>query len=247
MGKRFIKGLLKALGLVIALSAAPLYAQEDEFEYESEFNYGINFNTNGGLIGGGMLKYATRMAPNRYHHFALEWVNVKHNKEVRRANRQTNNSFIPYKLNYFLPLRLSYGVEQVLFRKAPEEGVQVNAILAGGPSFGFTKPYYVLYDAENNNVDQARSVPYDPQRHNPSFIFGAGGPLDGIGNMKMQLGMHAKLGLSMEFGIFNNSVAGLEVGFMAERFGRNIPIMYEAPNQRAFSSFYITLYYGDKY
>ena len=123
----------------------------------------------------------------------------------------------------------------------------MNFILAGGPSFGLLKPYYILYDEINNNYDNAVSIPYVPEKHNPIFIYGAGGPFDGFDKLKVMLGAHIKDSLSFEFGIFNTSVAGLEFGLAADAYGRRAPIMYAAPNQRTFGSAFFTLYYGDKY
>jgi hypothetical protein len=220
---------------------------DDEFDYEEEFNYGLNWNTNGGLLGGGMLKYAKRYSTNSYWNVGLEIVNVKHNKELQRANRVTNSRFIPNKLNYLISTRPSVCHELVLFRKAPEEGVQVNFITSAGPTLCFIKPYYILYDESNNDPESAISIPFDPNKHNLNYVYGAGSPLDGLNKMRLMLGAHLKTSLSFEFGIFNGSVAGLEAGFTFERFGKNVPLMYAAPNNRSFSAAFITLYYGNKY
>ncbi len=61
------------------------WAQEesDEDAYDSEFVWGVNLNTNGGLIGGVIFRYSQALDEKMYQHFALEIVNVKHPKEFR--------------------------------------------------------------------------------------------------------------------------------------------------------------------
>lgn len=223
------------------------YAQEDEYDYQREYIFGVNFNTNAGIIGGLMFKHARSISQNQYQSFGIEVVNVKHPKELRRFSPITGNSFIPGKAVYLFAVRPQYGREYILFRKAPEDGVQLNAILAGGPSFGVTKPYYILYsDARDPN--RAVSVPYDPNRH-PSIeqIYGTGNILEGFDQLKVTLGAHVKGGLSFEFGRINNSVMGVETGLMLEAYTRKINIIPTAQNKSVYSSAFFTLYYGNKY
>ena len=59
-------------------------AQEsDYFEYQNEILWGINKNTNGGLIGGINLKFANKIEDNTYRIYGIEIVNVKHPKEYK--------------------------------------------------------------------------------------------------------------------------------------------------------------------
>lgn len=221
---------------------------EDEFEYQSETSYGINFNTNAGLIGGGMLKYVT-LTPNKkwYHGGMIEIVNVKNPKEERVTNQITNSSFLLYKQNYLFSVRPSYVRELILFRKAPEEGIHVNAMFAVGPSFGLLKPYYILF-SPTNNVETAESVPYDPSihRNKQDYIYGVGNTFDGFDKMQLVLGVHAKAGLNFEFGVVKSNVIGVQTGFAVEQYSKNMPIMDVAPNRSFFTSAFVTFYYGKK-
>ncbi len=232
---------LFALGFVFSASG-----QTDEQSYSEEFNYGINFNTNAGLIGGFFFKWAKANGPKRYHNFGFELVNVKHPKENRFRNDITGNSFLAYKTNYLFVLRPFYGQEFVFFRKAAEEGVHINGILAGGPSIGMLKPYYILYLDRSGNPASAASIPYTPDL-NLNQVYGVGNMTDGIDEMKISLGFHAKASLSFEFGQIKSSVFGMETGFLAEQFTRKQSIMAFAENQSFFYSAFFTLYYGRKY
>jgi hypothetical protein len=223
-----------------------LMAQDDEFDYESEFTYGINFNTNAGIIGGLVFKYAKAAGKNQFQSFGLEIVNVKHPKEHRFDRQYAGNGFIVGKALYLIAVRPQYGREIILFRKAPEDGVQLNLVMAAGPSFGVTKPYHVLY-SDDNNFQTARSVAYDPSIHNIERIYGSGPITDGFDNLRINLGAHAKTGFSFEFGRFNNSVVGIEIGLLMEAYTRKIEILPMAPNRSVYPSAFFTLYYGNKY
>jgi len=231
---------------VIFLSSffvAPAIAQEDEDEeYSSEFVYGLNFNTNGGIIGGAIFKYSQAISSKMYQTFGLEIVNVKHPKELRVTYNNTN-TFIAGKQNYLFAVRPQYGREFVLFRKAPDEGVQINAIAAIGPSFGLLKPYYILYSYSSTDV---RSERYDPDRHDLSRIIGTGRLFDGFDEIKIVPGINLKAGLSFELSGFRNSVTGFEVGFMTEAYTKEAVIMPRANNRGFFTSGYLNLFFGSK-
>lgn len=221
-------------------------------DYISEFIYGININTNGGLIGGLMFKSTKIIKPKVYRTIGLEVVHVKNPKEIRVTSLITGNSFIYAKRNYLYSFRPQYGRDIILFRKAPEEGIQVSAIFAGGPSLGLVVPYYILY----NSPTGVRSVHYDPNIHtNTNDMLGPGNLLDGIGESKIILGLHAKVGMSLDFGTFRNSISGIEVGVTVEGFGQTpelianpdtSPTALEAPNKNIFTAFYANIFFGTR-
>lgn len=236
--------------------AHPVQAQDEEesaTDYETEFNYGINFNTNGGLIGGVSFKYAWQRSPKWYNRVQLEVVNLKHPKEYRASAHIS--SFIPNKFNYLLAFRPSFGQEFVLFQKAPEEGVQLNVIFGAGPTLGITKPYYVLY-ADNLNQDalvySRRYDPNDPTL-NPQNIQGAGRVTDGLDQLGFIPGFHVRGGLSFESGRARSSVFGIEGGFVSEVYTRQVPLLkfrgnstQAVQNPSMFNGLYLILYYGTK-
>lgn len=221
-------------------------AQSDELSYSEEFTYGINFNTNAGLIGGFDFKWSFAKGSKQYQSFGLSFVNVKNPKEYRSRNDATGNTFLAYKTNYLFVLRPHYGREFVLFRKAAEEGVHVNAILSAGPSIGMLKPYYILYLQSPSNPNTAVSVPYTEDL-NINQIFGVGNLTDGLDQTKISIGVHAKAAIAFEFGQIKNSVVGLETGFVVEQFAKEQKIMAFAGNRSLYTSAFITLYYGRKY
>ncbi len=236
---------------LLPLAVLPSYAQQDDQLPQKEFVYGINFNTNGGLIGGGMIKSSRYLHDNWFRFWALEVVEVKHPKENRRYSSNTGNSFIYGKSNYLFTLRPEIGREFVFFRKAPESGVQVNGLFAVGPSIGLLAPYYIIYDYTDysrgpNTVTDYRVEAYNPAIHTDfeNLIRGSAAFFTGLGESKIRPGVHVRGGVNFEYGRYREDVTGVEVGFVLEAFSKKMAIIPQAENYQFFPSFYLTLYYG---
>lgn len=240
----------KLLILFIAISLAfwsvDASAQDTEdYEYTSEFIWGINKNTNSGLIGGLMIKYGRAVNPRVYQTFGLEIVNVKNPKEQRFPSI-TGNYFIWGKSNYLYSVRTQYGREMILFKKAPQQGIQINASLAGGPTIGVLAPYLIEVSRQNAQGYTSSYEQYNPSKHDFSNILGTGNILQGIGQSKLKIGANLKASLIFEFGSFKNNVTGFETGFLVEAFPEKIILVPMAENNSVFTSAFITLFYGSR-
>ncbi|MCS6823235.1 MAG: hypothetical protein NZ529_02990 [Cytophagaceae bacterium] len=227
--------------------ASPCNAQEETAatDYDKEIIGGINFNTNAGLVGGIMGRYSIRQHSTLFKILSAEIVNVKHPNETRYQNQSTGNIFIAGKQNYFFVTRLQAGIEKVLFRKASEDGVQVDLLMAGGLSFGLLKPYFIQY----NNGSTVTIEAYDPKIHDFNRIEGSAGILTGIEKSKLKPGLNFKTGMSFEFGTFSNGVSGLEAGVGVEIFNETIIILNPLANatsynKKAFTWLYANIYFG---
>jgi hypothetical protein len=239
---------LSILWLSFFLCTASAFAQDD-VSYTRETGIGINLNTNGGLIGGVMFKRTNHIRKGMYHLFAFEIVNVKSPKEQKYAANKTGNGFIAFKTNYLFSFRPMYGREFLLFRKAEEEGVRVNGLIAVGPSFGLLKPYAIQYDATpgataNSTPQFVVNTPYDPVVHDPMLILGTGGLFTGINRSKILPGLSAKSALNFEIG---SASTGIEVGGLIEYYpkGKQVrEIFYGTPLPTVFTSFYINIYFS---
>jgi hypothetical protein len=229
---------------IFVLSTLPVLAQREDtgnYEYDKEYLLGINKNTNGGMIGGVAIKVGTRLEDSQFAYFGLELANVKHPKEVRYTT-VTGNNYIFGKSNYLYAIRPHYGRELILFKKAPNQGVQVSALAAVGPSIGLIAPYYIEYAI--NRVETVVE-PYDPSIHQSRFnILGTGQLLEGLGQSKLAIGGMAKAALHFEFGVFKSNATGLEVGYQLEGFQKKIPLIQTADNKQFFQSAYFTLFFG---
>ncbi len=228
----------------------PEDAQEQQ-EYDKEFTYGINWNTNGGIIGGINLKYAWQTKANQliYNLLGLEIVHVVHPKESAVASSSRFASAYVYgKATNMFVFRPHIGREWLIFKKAEEEGIQVSAILTGGLSLAYLKPYYVVYgDTTTENGEEIlvfKTEKFEYKKIDSRNIYGAGSFLLGFDEMKSYLGTHVKASLNFEYGKFQSSVAGVEIGTMLEYFPSKPVIIPEAYNPNFFPSLFINLYFG---
>lgn len=221
-----------------------LLAQEEEsgnYDYDKEVLFGINKNTNGGLIGGVSFKIGSRINDNLFQFFNLELANVKNPKEVRYPTA-LGNTYIFGKSNYLYAIRPQYGREIIAFKKAPHQGVQISFLAAIGPTIGLLAPYYVEYYI--NRTETVRE-PYDPEVHQSKFdILGPGRLFEGIGESEIAFGGNAKAAINFEFGFLKSNVTGLELGYQLEGFTKEIPLMPTTENRQIFQSAFVTLYYG---
>ena len=212
-------------------------AQSDgNYEYSKEFTWGINKNTNGGLIGGFTFKWANALTDRQFKTMGFELMNVKHPKEIRVSS--TGSPFLFPKQSYLYSVRGFYGRDYLLFQKAPQQGVQIILTLAGGPTIGVLAPYYV-------RTRDGDTVPFNSQM-TVGNIAGTGHVFQGLGKSKLKFGLNAKAGLMFEMGAFKSNVTGFEIGAQLEAFTEEIIIVPTQPNRAIFTSLYLTLFYGHR-
>lgn len=73
--------------LVIILSSEVCLSQSSGyFDTEREVYWGINKNSWGGLIGGGVLKFSNKVSDKMYQTVGVEIVNIKHPKENKYSS-----------------------------------------------------------------------------------------------------------------------------------------------------------------
>lgn len=263
-----------ALGLMVAVgptrAQAPLrtgvvpLAPSDEQSYSKEFVFGINFNDQGGLLGGASIRSSRVLDDRNLRFWMVEGVMLKNIGKELREPTVAGGSYIKSKTNYAFVLRPSFGLQHVVFRKAAESGVQVNGLVSVGPSFGLLMPYYITYDYTyahnggniiiNLSTDDIVTEQYSPTKHNVERAILDHGPLfSGIGQTKVVPGAHIRGGLSFEYGRYRDAVAGLEVGFLLEAFTKRMVILAPDPNlsedklnRQFFPSVYLTIYFGHR-
>jgi hypothetical protein len=230
--------------IILSLIAFPGMTQPaPSNDYGKEISWGITKATNSGLIGGAVMKYSIRHRNDAFHYFGLEIVNIKHPKEERYYSF-TGNTYIYGKSNYLYSLRVHGGRSWTFFKKAPQQGVQIDGIVALGPSLGIVAPYYIEYLRTDGNVVREQ---YNPNIHyDQNNILGTGNLFQGIGESDLVFGLNSKVGVSFEFGTLKYNVFGLEVGFMMEAFTKKIPIIPTAEQDQIFPNSFVTLYYGSR-
>lgn len=217
---------------------------QDSYDYQSEFTWGINKNTYGGLIGGFMFKKARKLNDRILETFGLEIMNVKHPQEYRRHSQSTGNFFIYGKSNYLYALRFQYGRDFILFKKAPQQGVEIKAVFAAGPSLGVVAPYYVETGADAGGMVTIRKR-YDPSIR-PEEIYGPGRLFEGLGESNLVLGANIKAALNFELGTIKSQVTGFEAGFLLDSYTKKIELIPTAKNYSVYPVLFFTLFYGSR-
>ncbi|GHE50343.1 MULTISPECIES: hypothetical protein [Roseivirga] len=229
--------------VTISLSHLAIGQQIQQFideDYETENVFGIVKATNGGLISGFYFRHSSFLGNNNLSHWGIEMVNIKHPREAKQTTF-TGSSYVFGKSNYFVSLRPTYGREKILFKKAPQQGARVTALVAGGPAIGMEIPYYI-------EISQNQKEQYDPHnnQHAIPFIVGSAGPFRGLGQTKFVLGLHAKASLTFETNSTKKRVFGFEMGFTADVYTREIEILPLADNQSVYTAAFIAIYFGKR-
>ncbi len=218
---------------------------QDSYDYNSEFTWGVNKNTSGGLIGGFVFKKAKKLSEKMLETYGLEIMNVKHSQESRLSSA-TGNFFIYGKSNYLYAFRFQYGRDFIIFKKAPQQGVEIKAVLAAGPTIGVVAPYFIEWGIDG--FFSTKHEQYDP--NNPSHtyirILGTGYLFEGLGQSTLQLGGNIKAGVNFELGTIKSQVTGFEVGFLLDSYFSKVVLMPTAKNSSVFPTLYFTLFYGTR-
>jgi hypothetical protein len=219
----------------------------DEDNFKSILSVGVTTNTNSGLLGGIMVRNEIAINNNavrrQFHYINLEVVNVNHYRESTLNGLGSGSGYVFGKQNYLFAVRPQYGREMNIFRKSTEGGVNINAILAGGPSIGVLKPYFIQVAYGRGSF---REEVFDPNRHTLNNIVGSGSFFDGLGQSQIIPGVNLKAALNFELDAFRQSNISLEIGFLAEAYTKPVNIMAITENRNLFTSGYITLFFGGK-
>ncbi len=229
--------LVFAIGLCLNLQAQT----QDSYDYNSEFTWGINKNSYGGLIGGFTFKKARRLSEKIFETYGLELMNVKNPHEVRILGG-AGSFFIYGKTNYLYAIRLQYGRDRIIFTKGPQQGVEVKAVFAAGPTLGLVNPYYV--QTGSNFVTTTQPYTSSVQF---SDIQGTGSLFEGLGETKLQMGGNFKVALNFELGTVKSNVTGFEAGFLLDAYFNKVPLMVEpTENYAVYPTVFLTLFYGSR-
>jgi len=237
---------IKALLILVLffISTEVSFSQNSEyFNTEKEVFWGVNKNSWGGLIGGGVLKFSNKVSDNMYQTIGLEAVNIKHPKENKYSSALGyGRTFVWGKKNYLFSIRGQYGREMILVNKKDPQGIRINAQVAVGPSLGLLVPYYIKY-SRNNRVEIEN---FDSTIHTFNNVIGSASFLEGLDELKIKPGINFKAALNFEFGGARSATA-IEVGFLADIFSKEVVMMPTAKNYSVYPTAFITLFYGRKY
>ena len=219
------------------------HAQETDFTYNQMYTYGVNFNSQDGIIGGLSFRYAKTISQRVLHNFSVEITDVKHRQEQRTTSPITGEFYVPGKKNYLYVIRPQYGREWIMLKKGHEKGAQLSLIAAAGPSLGIVAPYMIQYTDNTGTI--IRTTQYDPSK-NISFgaILGTGSLSESLSAAQFQIGGCIKTSMVLEFGVLKNNFLGMEIGGMLDAYPQKIDMMAFSGNKSVFPSLFVTFFGG---
>jgi hypothetical protein len=218
-------------------------AEEGVLVYSKQSIFGVQLRSN----GYGIFYELGKMKSNRKTSiYRIDLTEIKDHKEEKLlGNSFFGNSFIFGKINYFYPVTLGIGQQYILGQKGNKNGVAVSAVYNAGISIGLLRPYYIA--ADDPATGENRTIKYTPQDSavflGPS-ITGGGGFGKGWSEIKIKPGAFAKAAMRFDYGRFNESVSGLEIGMSAEMYASKIPIMLFRKDKNLFIQAYVAILFG---
>jgi hypothetical protein len=218
-------------------------AEEGVLIYRKQSIFGIQAKTN----GYGVFYELGRMKSNRKTNiYRIDLTETKNAKEEKLlgGNLLFGNPFIYGKINYLYPLTIGFGQQYILGQKGNKNGVAVSAIYNAGLVAGLLRPYYIEVVDDNG---QSRTIKYSSEDSSlflGNSIAGGGGFGKGWGEMKIKPGVFAKVAMRFDYGRFNESVSGLEIGMSLEAYGSKVPILLFQKEKQLFFQGYIALLFG---
>jgi len=229
------------------LKIAELMKQVEEgiLIYSKQSIFGLKLRTN----GYGIFYELGKMKSNRKTSiYRIDLTEIKDHKEEKLLGSSFfGNSFIYGKINYFYPITIGIGQQYMLGQKGNKNGVAVSAVYTAGLSIGLLRPYYVA--AEDPSSGENKTIKYTPE---DSALFlgptitGGGGFGKGWSEIKIRPGAFAKVGMRFDYGRFNESVSGLEIGMSLEAYASKIPILLFQKDKRLFFQGYIAILFGKR-
>jgi hypothetical protein len=213
--------------------------EEGELVFRKHSIFGFKASTDGYGLSYEIGRFKSNRVTNIYQ---LELNEKKHRQEKKLStiNGFEFNSIILYKMNNFYQLKLGMGQQRIIGGKGNKNGVAVAVVYAGGISLGLVKPYMVDVDAGGKRFRSSYPTISDSS-YQP---IGASGFTVGWGDVSLKPGLHAKAAMRFDYGRFNETVTGIEVGINTEFYSGKIPQMMLTEQKQFFFNGYITLLLG---
>ena len=131
-----------------------------------------------------------------------------------------------------------------MFKKAPQQGVEIKAVFAAGVSLGLQAPYYVEYAPRSGGDQRTYFAQFDPE--NTDDVLGTGRLFQGLGDSKVKLGGNLKIAMNFELGTVKSSVTGFEAGFLLDAYTSEVILIPTTDNYSVFPTLFIAIFYGSR-
>jgi hypothetical protein len=227
-----------------------LINQEEEgaLIYNKQSIFGIKMNTDGYGVFYEKGKYKTITTTN------IWWIEAnehKHVKEQKFAKGDPNFGFLignPYiygKVNNFYNFKVGFGQQKLIGGKGNKNGIATTLNYGGGIAMALMKPYFL--DVNDPLSGATKTIQYKNDSTlflDQTRIIGATGFTKGFGRLSYIPGFHARASLRFDYGRYNETASGIEVGINAEYYTKEIVQMAQNPTRTFFFNAFVALTFG---
>jgi hypothetical protein len=249
-----VKKFLVLYGLFFAVSS--IYGQgeiddQTKILFQDEKSISISLNSNGISAG---YRYGRRRTYLSKTIYDIELAYIRHPKEVKTytpSSYTVSRKYVNGKLNLFTSFRPSIGFQKEIFSKEDKGSIAVRYYYNFGPSLGITKPVYYNFNiwgrmGDTYVITETRTEKYDFTENTPLLweIAGKASFWKGFDEIKLYPGLHARFGMSFEYGSVNRLINAIDAGIIAEVFSRKIPIMLTSDNRQFFITLFVSYRFG---
>jgi hypothetical protein len=222
-------------------------AEEGTLVYQKQSIFGIQLRTNGYGFFYEMAKRKNNRTSNIYR---IDFTEIKNSKEEKLLGGSFifGNPYVYGKINNFYPITLGFGQQHILGQKGNKNGVAVAAIYNAGLSLGLLRPYYLNVDDPDPANGGQRTIKYAGADTtlflDQSAIISGAGLGKGWGEIKLKPGAFVKVAMRFDYGRYNESVSGLEIGMSLEAYASKVPMMAYQEDKQLFFQGYVAILFG---
>jgi len=246
---------ISSLILCLSLQGQQTIYDEATVLYKKEFKAGLKLHGHG---WGVVASLGYQKAVNEIVNLNLSIVGMKNPNEDKRFDLRDERAkpFVFGKQNHLYLIRPTFGKRKVLAYKERKTGVEFSYNWAIGPTFGITKPYYLIIRTPlNSEFDLLTEEAYDPIEHTSARIFGRGNWFNGFGDLNAYIGAYGKFSFSVEYAGDQTKIQGFEAGISLDAFPNEIPVLAEEipntgvidKNKNLYFNFFANIFIGKKY
>ena len=190
--------------------------------------------SNGGFGLGGF--YRREFSDEWFGFASLSVSESKDDREVEQFDLYTNTSYVPGKLNRFLVLPLTFGIQHRLFKDEITENFRPYINAGAGPTMIYVTPFTQITD--NGGTPQFQQVEF----------------FNALGRGRPHYTLGAFIGFGANFGAEKSNLFGVNFRYyFTYLFGNGLPSLYSlvdgsvAATKKDFGGFFITLNVGMAY
>lgn len=234
---------LTSITLLNACNDGILQQEQEGLVYKKAKSFGLLMHGNGFGVNADFINMQNYFKRKFYR---IEFVTIRHPKEYKETaflNRSRPYAF--GKINSFYNLQATKGKMNLLADKGRKNGVEISWLYAYGVSIGIAKPYYLLDCKGSDFCSERVAVKYSPETEDVFLNPGQGGQVSkapgslGWTEVKIYPGIHAKLGVNIDFALFDDLIQAVEFGVKINAYAKRIPILISDNNNFIFPNVYI--------